>query len=1020
MQHDKHAKGFKDVLGVRGTGNVVGGEAGRVEPVERGSVERVEKMPRSMSFATILRARARVLTGINSSPQRALVGWRHPYKATTRTTATAATTVPSDQLGFVPDKHPTPDLPIASADGPQNRHSVDSPELVAIRLVNTFEIPPNIKPHHVQASAEGLEVVWPASGAEYHSSFYPWPWLKAHTYDPRPKSPPTFSERVLWGAKIAKSPPTVSYEDAMDEGDQGLYKWLSNIDRFGFCLVSGVPATPEATEKLSKRIGFIRETQYGKFWEFTADLSKGDTAYTTMALGAHTDNTYFTDPCGLQLFHLLSHTEGSGGATLLVDGFYVASLLKELHPDAYELLSRIPIPAHAAGEATALYRPSPPSGYPPLRHDELSGELVQVRWNNDDRSVMDQLDAGLVESWYDAIRAWHGLLTSADSEYWVQLMPGTVLCVDNHRVLHGRSAFNGKRRLLSVQHTTTMGPSYGIVPPDIRPLKHAGAFPLLPTTTFARMHLDHITAHPPDSVLFPFLHGLDGDNDAQCMFFASSSASPDKPIHPAAMVRDSSGRVVRPPRYRGLVWVLCDDDLDAPSSPISEDTEYDTDSDDFSDPDVEMASLEQDPPTDIEPTPSFMHPTTLRISTAASNTDTNTSVPVPSAPLNIIYTDSRPLHDRRHSSTSDSDSSTDASSSSSNSHSRSTSATSLPSPTSLPCPGLLDASAFETAPPLQSVPATVVSSQKTLKKNPTLTCTFLPSQLIQPCPPPRAHDFHGWARGDTAAFEIDWEFKPAKVPDGISLRNFGIQVPLYTSISDIVVYSPKGPTPATLRVAARFKKAVEKKRRERLERTKTPTSTPEGFLKYGVYILDANAEQIERDLPWLVVKKDSECAGYCEHPPPTRTENRRLVGESEIEARRLSPFVQPNADCVASLDRTPMNVNTRIHRCKRANTIDFARREKDEMRELTCASEILTVWASDDKDMQADEAPGSTTATYWNPNAGQVFLGNSNDVPLWKPPLRRRGHIPPPESDAAAHPTTSPYMDPFADPLYLP
>lgn len=32
-------------------------------------------------------------------------------------------------------------------------------------------------------------------------------------------------------------------------------------DRFGFCLVSEVPATPEATEELSKRIGFIRETQ---------------------------------------------------------------------------------------------------------------------------------------------------------------------------------------------------------------------------------------------------------------------------------------------------------------------------------------------------------------------------------------------------------------------------------------------------------------------------------------------------------------------------------------------------------------------------------------------------------------------------------------------------------------------------------------------------------------------------------------------------------------------------------------
>jgi len=31
----------------------------------------------------------------------------------------------------------------------------------------------------------------------------------------------------------------------------------------------------------------------GKFWDFTSDLSRGDTAYTTLALGAHTDNTYF-------------------------------------------------------------------------------------------------------------------------------------------------------------------------------------------------------------------------------------------------------------------------------------------------------------------------------------------------------------------------------------------------------------------------------------------------------------------------------------------------------------------------------------------------------------------------------------------------------------------------------------------------------------------------------------------------------------------------------------------------------
>ena len=104
-----------------------------------------------------------------------------------------------------------------------------------------------------------------------------------------------------------------------------------------------------------------------------------------------------TDPCGLQLFHLLAHTEGTGGATLLVDGFYVASILRELYPHAYATLTRVGVPAHAAGEPGALYTPFPARAHPVLR--EQAGELVQVRWNNDDRSVMDHLSAAEMEEW---------------------------------------------------------------------------------------------------------------------------------------------------------------------------------------------------------------------------------------------------------------------------------------------------------------------------------------------------------------------------------------------------------------------------------------------------------------------------------------------------------------------------------------------------------------------------------------------------------------------------------------------
>ncbi|KAH9481695.1 Trimethyllysine dioxygenase [Psilocybe cubensis] len=310
------------------------------------------------------------------------------------------------------------------------------------RLFNTFEIPKDLTPLHVDAKPGGLQVTWPSK--EPHVSVYPWSWLQLNSYDPPLNRKQESNEKILWGSKIQQSPPTVAYEEVMNDNNHGLYKWLTNVHKFGFSFVSGVPATTEATEELALRIGFIRETQYGKFWDFTSDLAKGDTAYTTLALGAHTDNTYFTDPCGLQLFHLLSHTHGTGGATLLVDGFYAASLMRELHPSAYRLLSEVPVPAHAAGDAGSLYATG--EGYPVLTHTG-QGELVQVRWNNDDRSVMRGLSADVVEEWYEAIRLWNKCLTSPDSEYWVQLQPGTAVVVDNHRVLHGRSAFTGKRRM---------------------------------------------------------------------------------------------------------------------------------------------------------------------------------------------------------------------------------------------------------------------------------------------------------------------------------------------------------------------------------------------------------------------------------------------------------------------------------------------------------------------------------------------------------------------------------------------
>ncbi|GAA6013959.1 hypothetical protein JCM11491_003469 [Sporobolomyces phaffii] len=325
------------------------------------------------------------------------------------------------------------------------------------RLVDTCKIPSDLTPTNVTHDEQGVYVSWPDSSFESaYRSFYPWSFLLEHSYNPSLVESKDLvqrgSRRTLWTSEIANDVPTVTYEEVM-ESEKGVYEWLKRIDTYGFSFCSGIPATPEATEALIRRIAFIRETHYGGFWDFTANLEHGDLAYSDVRLESHTDTTYFSDPCGLQLFHLLSpSTSHTGGHNLLVDGFRAASVLESSRPDLYELLSTVPIPAHASGSGSA----SIPSGvhmrplrrYPALNHDE-DGALVQVRWNGDDRAVVGgpAFAGPKMDAWYEAVRVWEAILRSRESQLWTEMEMGTAVIFDNVRVLHGRSGYSGERRL---------------------------------------------------------------------------------------------------------------------------------------------------------------------------------------------------------------------------------------------------------------------------------------------------------------------------------------------------------------------------------------------------------------------------------------------------------------------------------------------------------------------------------------------------------------------------------------------
>ncbi|PPQ92589.1 hypothetical protein CVT25_007281 [Psilocybe cyanescens] len=404
--------------------------------------------------------------------------------------------------------------------------------------------------------------------------------------------------------------------------------------------------------------------------------------------------------------------------------------------------------------------------------------------------------------------------------------------------------------------------------------------------------------------------------------------------------------------------------------------------------------------------------------------------------------------------------------------------------------------------------------------------------------------------------ERGWEFVPARVPDGISLRNFGIQVPIYATLSDIVVYSPYGATPAALALARRFKTAIRAKRAERLRAaglddasisaaaamavnsaSERPLSEQEEvssassgsssgssfgpvfvddredqrhhhqhqnehqhahdehmdaevqararvvealrkrreeFLEYNVFVLDAGEEEMRRAAPHLMMRVCGagvpggvgsasvsrvaspvgsgtaaatsavvatatlggsgalmDGGAHTDGPDGHVVELREKEREDEERRMRMKQRGENTegmdmvVDTDGGIDVDAMDVDEDMDQIVRniqkeqekgdtnddddddelhllPNTVDFALREREEMRDLTKASEIISLppilgaaggvstpassssmtSARSPKSIAHVDSEGDMAAPVWDPRVGQVYLGNSGDVPL--------------------------------------
>lgn len=156
-------------------------------------------------------------------------------------------------------------------------------------------------------------------------------------------------------------------------------------------------------------------------------------------------SAYCSSECDVltQVLHLLRHDGGSGGETLLVDGFRAAHLLREKDPASFNLLCTTRVEQQFIDQINRLnYR----SRDTLIRCDPHSGDLEWIRYNPHDRSPS-SVEESLQGPIYKALASLGCLLEDPSAALKFKLSPGRVLLVDNWRALHGRTAFIGRREL---------------------------------------------------------------------------------------------------------------------------------------------------------------------------------------------------------------------------------------------------------------------------------------------------------------------------------------------------------------------------------------------------------------------------------------------------------------------------------------------------------------------------------------------------------------------------------------------
>ncbi|MBB3229186.1 TauD/TfdA family dioxygenase [Halomonas stenophila] len=204
--------------------------------------------------------------------------------------------------------------------------------------------------------------------------------------------------------------------------------------RYGYLVLYGVPTDPERILQVGGHYGYVKETNFGRYFEVYSRPSGNDLAYRSVALGPHTDNPYRNPVPGIQLLHCLVN-ETSGGLSTLVDSLKVLERLRHETPDGYALLKTMPVRFRFVDAGTQLVT------HRTMIQTDDDGHPTGVHYSPRLDALPLLCDAK-TRLFHRARQRLGELFTDPTYEVRFALDAGELLLFDNSRVLHGRTRYD--------------------------------------------------------------------------------------------------------------------------------------------------------------------------------------------------------------------------------------------------------------------------------------------------------------------------------------------------------------------------------------------------------------------------------------------------------------------------------------------------------------------------------------------------------------------------------------------------